>query len=130
MDISKFNTVDTCENGEWVDLRSPDGEKLDIRIKVVGVDSKKYKNESQKMMKYLERIKDSKNTDFDEIEAKTIAMAVSITVDWENMEEGKDKVPFTKENAQRIYTFAPFIPEQLIKFAKDRSNFLSERQKD
>jgi hypothetical protein len=130
MDISKFNTVQACEEGVWVDISDPEGNKTDVRIKVVGVDSKTYKNESHKLAKYLERIKDDKSKDYDEIELKTRAMAVAITMDWENLEEEGKKLPFNKETADRIYELAPGIPEQIIKVAKDRANFLSKKQKD
>lgn len=130
MDISVFNTVASCESGKWVEIKDLEGNKTDIRIKVVGVDSKRYKMESHKLAKYLEKIREDKNKDYDEIEAKTLHMAVSITIDWENIsEDGKD-LPFSKENAERIYSLAPILPEQIIKVAKDRTNFLSKKQTD
>lgn len=130
MDISTFNTVKACEEGKWVNIVNLDGDKTDIRIKVIGVDSKRFKEESQKLAKYFERTKNDKVRDYDEIEMKTISMAVAITVDWENVEEDGKKVPFTKENVTRIYSYAPAIIEQITKVAKDRHNFLSTKQKD
>jgi hypothetical protein len=128
MDISKLNTVTTSEQGKWLDILDGDGVKTGIRIKVVGIDSKKFKSESQKLAKYLERQREEKNKDYDGVEYKTISMAVAITVDWENIEEDGKVLEFDKETGERVYTNAPIITEQVLRYAKDRNNFLSEKQ--
>ena len=130
MDIGAFNTVKACEEGTWINIKDLEGNKTDIRIKVIGVDSKRYKEESQKLAKYFERTRDDKVKDYDEIEMKTISMATAITIDWENVQENGKDLAFTKENVTRIYSLAPALLEQVTKVAKDRHNFLSKKQKD
>lgn len=121
MDITKFNTVDACEKGAWVTIKDFDGVDTDIRIKVVGIDSKRFKQEMNRLVKQSET---DKNKDMEKLEASSIRTLVAITMDWEGMQMGKEDVAFSKEKADEIYTNSPHISNQVIEFAKDRTNFL------
>lgn len=121
MDISKFNTVDKCEKGAWVTIKDFDGINTDIKFKVVGVDSKRFKQEMNRLVKQNEN---DKTKDMEKMEMSTIRTLVAITLDWENIEMNDELVEFSKEIADEIYTNSPLISEQVINFAKDRTNFL------
>lgn len=118
----KFNTVNACEEGAWIDIKDFDGMKTDFSIKVLGIDSKKFKAEINRLTKANEN---NKVQDMDKLELSTIRTLVGITIDWEGAEDEEgNKIPFTKEMADVVYTNSPHVSQQVIEFAKDRTNFL------
>jgi kynurenine formamidase len=122
MKISKFNTVEACEKGAWLTIQDFDEMDTDIEIKVIGVDSKVFKKQVNKLARQNEG---KKVSDADKLEAETIRTLVAITTDWKNVEDDEDKaVPFSKEAVEIVYTESPYICAQIIKFASDRTNFL------
>jgi len=127
MDITKFNTVQACEDGAWLTIRDFEDAKTDIALKVIGVDAKRFKTEVLKLAKKAEG---TKIQDTEELEMSNIRTLVSITVDWKGVDGPDGKaIPFSKEMANEIYTNSPHIAKQVLEFAKERTNFLSEKQK-
>jgi len=123
MDITKLNSVNACEKGAWVSIKDFYGEPTDIKFKVIGIDSKKFKDQINRLSRMNEGSKTK--MDGDKQEAETIRMLVSITMDWENAEDSDgNEIPFSKEMVEEVYTNSPIISEQVIKFASDRTNFL------
>lgn len=123
MDITKLNSVEACERGSWIEIKDFYGEPTGIKFKVIGIDSKKFKDQVNRLSRMNENSK--VKSDNDKQEAETIRMLVSITMDWENVEDSEGKtIPFTKEAVQEVYENSPIISEQIIKFTSDRTNFL------
>jgi len=123
MKISNFNTASACEKGAWVIIKDFDDLDTDMRVKVLGVDSKAYKSQINRLVKMNEQNKNK--VDMEKLEASSIRTLVAITIDWENIEDDEENtIPFTKEMAQTIYENSPHISNQIIEFAKERVNFL------
>jgi hypothetical protein len=123
MKISNFNTASACEKGAWVIIKDFDDLDTDMRVKVLGVDSKAYKSQINRLVKMNEQNKNK--VDMEKLEASSIRTLVAITIDWENIEDDEENtIPFTKEMAQTIYENSPHISNQIIGFAKERVNFL------
>lgn len=125
MDITKFNTVQACEEGAWVTILDFDEIPTDIEFKVVGIDSKKFKER----VNLLTRKNEGKSKqDMVKLEEDTIRLLASITLDWKGVEDSEGKViEFTLDAVENVYRNSPWISEQIIEFAKSRRNFLSER---
>ena len=127
MKISNFNTASACEKGAWVIIKDFDDLDTDMRVKVLGVDSKAYKSQINRLVKMNEQNKNK--VDMEKLEASSIRTLVAITIDWENIEDDEENtIPFTKEMAQTIYENSPHISNQIIEFAKERQNFLEKKQ--
>ena len=123
MKISNFNTASACEKGAWVIIKDFDNLDTDMRVKVLGVDSKAYKSQINRLVKMNEQNKNK--VDMEKLEASSIRTLVAITIDWENIEDDEENtIPFTKEMAQTIYENSPHISNQIIAFAQLRTNFL------
>ena len=123
MKISNFNTASACEKGACVIIKDFDNLDTDMRVKVLGVDSKAYKSQINRLVKMNEQNKNK--VDMEKLEASSIRTLVAITIDWENIEDDEENtIPFTKEMAQTIYENSPHISNQIIEFAKERVNFL------
>lgn len=120
--ISMFNSVEKCEKGAWITIKDWDGIETDIKFKVVGVDSKKFKEQVNRLSKMQDG---QKLKDIEKLEESSIRTLVAITEDWENVEDADGKaIPFSKDAVDEVYRNSPMISEQVIEFAKQRQNFL------
>ena len=127
MNISQFNTASACEKGAWILIKDFDDVDTDMGFKVLGVDSKAYKAQINRLVKMNEQNKNK--MDMEKLEASSIRTLVAITMDWENVDDDEGNgIPFTKEMAQTIYENSPHISNQIIEFAKERQNFLGKKQ--
>jgi hypothetical protein len=124
MMISTLETATKSNEGAWCIIVDFDGKPTNLRIKVMGTDSKV---QSEIMTELMQREIDKK------IGEKVLPMSNSehvarLSVDWENAEwEGKN-LPFSRENAKMVYDAAPFIREQVDRFSARRTNFIKPAQ--
>jgi len=138
MDLKKLDSVKASEEGVWVPIFASD-ERTGIEILALGIDSKKFKQKSTELRKYLQKQQERKaNEDIEEMDTKLINMLVALTLDWrdtseEGVEAGADKsglivegevLKFNKENAFTVYSSYPLIPEQVLAYISDRAHFL------
>lgn len=125
MNIMEFNTVNACEHGAWVTIKDFDEIDTDFRIKVVGIDSKKFKER----VNLLTRKNEGKNKqDMIKLEEDTIRMLASISIAWEGAEDADGKkIEFSSDAVEEVYRNSPWVSEQVIEFAKDRKNFLEKK---
>ena len=125
MKINEFNTVQLCEQGAWLTIKDFDECDTDMEIKVVGVDSKKFKSQVNRISKMSSG---SKTPDMERLEESSIRTLVAITIDWKNVEDEEgNEIPHSDEKALEVYTASPYISAQIIEFAKDRKNFLEKK---
>ena len=98
MDINKFKADKKKEEeGVWIDI----GE--DARIKVARLNNEKYKNHFRRTTKPYRRQIRNGNLAEDVAERLLIdAMANTILLGWENLEEGGKAIKYSVENAKRI----------------------------
>ena len=115
MDIKQLYTVDAHEEGSEVRIDSPlYGKPTAFYISVRGIDSKRYRE----AVKAFHRSMLDKNDDAE------IDLLVAITKGWRGLNDGKDEVKFTEENAKNLYLNSPAIATQIDKFVVNRKNFI------
>ena len=100
---------------EWVEDSGP------VTVTVYGVDSKEFekitKEHSEKAMKAL-RTRQMPSANENEIER-----CVRLTKSWENIGDSTGDLEFNFKNAKKIYTSCPWLRDQILNFAGDRSNY-------
>ncbi len=134
-DLAKHNYAEIAESGFKFELKLPGtGEGTGVFITVRGDQSKTVKAYGRK--KYNEfklreqqakrRGKEVDDLTLEEAEELTIESAVIRVIDWENITENGKPVPFTKENAERIFKEYTWIKDQVMEEAGQLLNFRSE----
>jgi hypothetical protein len=134
-DLAKHNYTEIAEVGYKFELKLPGtGEGTGVFITVRGDQSKTVKAFGRK--KYSEfklreqqakrRGKEAEDMTLDEAEELSIESAVIRVIAWENITENGKEVPFTKENAERIFKEYSWIKDQVMEEAGQLLNFRSE----
>src|SRR5574343_401831 len=91
MDLSKLNTVEACNDGAVYEVVHPStGEPLGIKITLVGMDSKDYRDAQRKLSN--KRLKQTfgrgvvnKTPTVEEFESETVDILAKCTIAWENV---------------------------------------------
>jgi len=131
-DLAKHNYTEIAEEGYTFELKLPGtGEGTGVFITVRGDQSKTVKAYGRK--KYSEfklreqqakrRGKDVEDMTLEEAEELSIESAVVRVITWENITENGKEVPFTKENAERIFKEHSWIKDQVMEEAGQLLNF-------
>jgi hypothetical protein len=131
-DLAKHNYTEIAEVGYKFELKLPGtGEGTGVFITVRGDQSKTVKAFARK--KYSEfklreqqakrRGKDVEDMTLEEAEELGIESAVVRVISWENITEGVKEIPFTKENAERIFKEYSWIKEAVMEEAGQLLNF-------
>ena len=131
-DLAQHNYTEIAEAGYKFELKLPGtGEGTGVFITVRGDQSKTVKAFGRK--KYAEfklreqqakrRGKEAEDMTLEEAEELSIESAVIRVLGWEGItEKGKD-IPFTKENAERIFKDFSWIKDQVLEEAGQLLNF-------
>ena len=113
-DIRKIDTKAAAEKGLTFDLMWQDA-PVDIQISVVGAGSAAYKkHKAIADAKESNAIKRNKPLTDDEKNDLYVTLAAHCTTGWKGMILDGKEVPFTVENAVKIYTDFPWIGTQVI----------------
>jgi hypothetical protein len=131
-DLAKHNYTEIAEVGYKFELKLPGtGEGTGVFITVRGDQSKTVKAFARK--KYSEfklreqqakrRGKDVEDMTLEEAEELGIESAVIRVISWENITEDGKEVPFTKENAERIFKEYSWIKDAVMEEAAQLLNF-------
>ena len=129
MDLKKHDTVAFSDEGATLTLMSPDGsgEPTDIQIVCYGPDShvvtKLRREQSDRRLARARRPGGGKKVTAAELEAEDCAFLATATKGWSNMQENGKDLPFSYEEALRVYREYPWIMEQVNRFIADRANF-------
>jgi hypothetical protein len=134
-DLAKHNYTEIAEEGYKFELKLPGtGEGTGVFITVRGDQSKTVKAFGRK--KYSEfklreqqakrRGKDVEDMTLEEAEELSVESAVIRVISWENITENGKDVPFTKENAERIFKEHSWIKDQVMEEAGQLLNFRPE----
>jgi hypothetical protein len=134
-DLAKHNYTEIAEAGFEFELKLPGtGEGTGVFITVRGDQSKTVKAFGRK--KYSEfklreqqakrRGKDVDDMTLEEAEELSIESAIVRVISWKNITENGKEVPFTKENAERIFKEYSWIKDQVVEEAGQLLNFRSE----
>lgn len=134
-DLAKHNYTEIAEAGYEFELKLPGtGEGTGVFITVRGDQSKTVKAFGRK--KYSEfklreqqakrRGKDVEDMTLEEAEELSIESAIVRVIGWKNITENGKEVPFTKENAERIFKEYSWIKDQVMEESGQLLNFRSE----
>ena len=129
VDLSQLDTSKTSESGVWMEIENPStGEPLGIKFKVLGMDSKAYRDHQRKtqdrnIKKGFRGLKQLKS---ETIENDKIELICACTVDWENVVYNGEVLDCTRENCRWLYKQYTWIFDQIDEFIGDRGNFLGE----
>lgn len=122
MDIKQLYTAEIHEQGAEMQIRAPNGKYIDAYIKLIGVDSKTYRNvikEAQTALA-LARIDKSKVVEAELTEYNLYAKTV---LGWRGLQNGDEDFDFTPERCVELFKEAPYILDQVKRFQENRANF-------
>lgn len=132
MNLSRFDTRETSEDGKWLDILDWDWEtKIGFKIKILGPDSMeaaKIADEEEKQFQatladLYARGKKPSITVTELSVQRAVEKAARLTLDWEGGEwEGKP-FPFSHENAIMLYTNCSHIRTQVLSYHASKINF-------
>lgn len=131
LDLSKTNPADKAEEGYEFTVTLPDGTETDAKIKVRGSASKTVKDYGRQMYREMQikeeqarrRGKPLEQPTLEELEEKAAASAAIRVISWKGLGEDGTEIPFSKENAERLFKKYPFIRDQVIEASDDVMNF-------
>lgn len=120
MDLKQFDTISAAEKGFTYAVLDFDEVETDIKIDVLGVGSRVFKQAKQKIdNREAMAAKRGKPIEEDESNELWIELLAKCTKGWQNVEEGGKKVEFSYDNAVDIYTKYPFIRNQVLAATHD-----------
>ena len=132
MDLSSLDTRKAAEDGATLTLRHPvddtplaDDKGNPITITVVGTDSSTFKRAMHAQAdKRLNTPNGRQRVTMQAFEDDTINLLVAATIDWSGIIVDGAPLPFSNDNARKLYERFPWIKEQANTFIGDRANFL------
>lgn len=125
MDLNEIKIADKSEEGEILTILHPvTFAETDIKIRLAGSDSARYRNKVKKLAE-KERGKRSKTINLDAAERQGAEILAACTLDWKGIQRGGVTVPFSYENAVELYSDPNlrWLREQVDEFIADRTNF-------
>lgn len=134
-DLAKNNYSEIAEEGYEFNLRLPGtNEPTDAFITVRGDQSKTVKAFNRKKVnewrlkeqQAKRRGKEVEDVSLEEAEELTVETAIVRVISWRGFEEEGKEIPFTKENANRIFTEHSWIRDQVIEESSQILNFRPE----
>lgn len=134
-DLTKNNYGEVAEAGYEFELKLPGtGEGTGALITVRGDQSKtvkayarkKYSEFKLKEQQARRRGKDPEDMTLEEAEELAVEAAIVRVITWKGIDESGKPVPFTKENATRIFMEHPWIRDQVMEESSQILNFRPE----
>lgn len=121
MDLSKFDSRKKAEEGEELAI-----EGTDVVVRIIGEDSATYRQ--YQLDQANKRAKNrSKDLSVDELDRLVAEEAASFIIDWKNVQiNGQDK-EYSRAAAIEACGI-PWFREQVVSFARTRTNFLPKSQ--
>jgi hypothetical protein len=129
-DLAAMSAAMATDEGVWVDILHPAStEKIGLRIKVAGVDSRHYREAVKALQDRDIALRERRgrlDMSADEIDRRAIGIVGASTLDWawDDCDWGGEKLAFTPENVRRVYTEARWIYDQIDRAIQDRALFL------
>lgn len=125
MDLKNFDTISAAEKGFTYTVLDFDEVETDIKIDVLGVGSRVFKQAKQKIdSRESMAAKRNKPLSEDESNDLWIELLAKCTKGWQNVEEDGKKVDFSYDNAVEVYTNYPFIRNQVLSAIHDLKSML------
>jgi hypothetical protein len=133
LDLSKVNVSALSEVGHEFELSLPEvGTKMDAFIKVRGANSKvalkfqsrRYNEQQVKENIAKKRGKEVEPMLMEDLDKFLVDLAVNRTIGWRGITDDGEDVPFTPENAERVYSEHTWIRDAVIQESNLVGNFL------
>ena len=125
MDLNEIKIADKSEEGEVLTVLHPvTYTETDIKIRLAGSDSARYRNKIKKIAE-KDKGKRKNNFNLDAAERQGAEILAACTLDWKGIQRGGVDIPFTYENAVELYADPNlrWLREQVDEFIADRTNF-------
>lgn len=105
-------------------IKLPDGSPTDIRFKVVGQDSTKFRNVARQMAKSMIG-REGEKPDIDALEQSNVELIASCIVGWSGLTKNGEEHPYSHAAAVELLGTAEltFIREQVEAYVSKRANF-------
>jgi hypothetical protein len=128
MKLEFFDSVTRSTEGVWFPLRDPrTGNPTDIEFKLAGPDSQTYRNAERDVLKMRSaRLRNNGDDSVAFTDEEKVELVAPCVLDWRNLEEGGQPVPYSRDAARRVLTRYPIILRQLDAIIGDARNFLRE----
>ena len=123
MDIEDLYTQQDHDKGAEINILHPVTEEpTDIFIKVVGVDSKRWRKGKAEVAKKLGKMKAEEIQDYDMDSLSSECLAAA-TIGWRGVEKKGKEIEFSESECAKLYQFSPFVYHQVNEFIAKRVNF-------
>lgn len=110
----------------WLTINHPQsGAPTATRIKLASPDSEHFRRADRRIKNRnnAAMMKGRRQITQEMMEASSLDLLAAVTLDWENVRRSGADLPFSEEEARKLYEEKPFIREQVDAFASDRVNF-------
>lgn len=131
-DLGALDTKTACNKPFEFEVKHPiSGTGLGVFISVLGKDSNAYRAKVREFAEQNLRGK-AGNVSIEQLEAKNVTALVAATVGWRSTSEGDGKVklngevlPFSSENARKVYSEIEPVREQAQEAVNALENFIA-----
>lgn len=123
MDLSKFDSITQAEAGVPLKLADPKtGADTGAEIILYGADSHIYK-QAKKEIDARNRNRGGRALSSEEASADAAELIARCTKGWRGIEENGKELPFSQDEAKRVYLEYPEIGDRVAAFIFSRMNF-------
>jgi hypothetical protein len=127
MNISKIKNL--ADEGVWITIEL-DGVETDMEFKVLGSDSKLYRDKQRVIADKRFSKGMLKKISSAELEAEGLSLLTACVVDWSGVEDDSGLIECTPANVKQILKDNIWIREQIDAAVADRSNFITNSEND
>lgn len=139
-DLSQFDTVKHGEAGVDMPLRfngvvlKDDKTGQPMTIRLMGKDAGEFRRRSHEIANKRIEMSATKgvqlNFNSEELELEHIELMVLLTKGWSGISLDGAELPFTEDNARKLYKRFPWLREEVDKFTGARANYLGNASKN
>lgn len=120
-DLTDLYTVEAHGIGAEMQVKGPDGVKLDMYISFVGIDSEKWEEIQTKFRTEQLEAATKGKTALAKVISKMLSEAAFA---WRGFKSKGDVVEFTNDAAFELFVNAPYVREQADDYIATRANFI------
>ncbi|MGO4450140.1 hypothetical protein AB4Y96_14545 [Phyllobacterium sp. TAF24] len=124
-DLSAFDSLkDAQESGIDIEIRDPAGQPIGISIKIAGPDSERQRKAIQAITNERINNEDLAQATAEDFEQRTLKIIAASVISWSPIVLDGADLPYSEDNAIRLFARFPFIREQVERKAGKRAGFL------
>lgn len=120
MDVADLYTADAHNDGAEMMVKDMHGKDTEIYIRVAGVDSEAWRGGLRKAQRRV--LESTVNGDGEEKIDAALLLA-NATLGWRGITANGEELPFSRDEALKLYRNAPYIADQVDRFLSSRANF-------